>query len=226
MEGKWRVGSRGQGMQFSVSCKYLRERKRKGERRRESSNVCQTLSPEGCVLRDEEEGTCKPRVQKFSVVFSNHSWDEVLKGPQARDLCIIGSFKNTQMAARAKHNVHFRNHKKSFVFSRAERTEAWFQWSMFLLWVSLFSLASAAKGTFFLLQLLFVLCCYDCESRGEILMPHISMRTRAPVYRDFDKAREGARGLHYLPGLEKLIVVGLVSSAIWKIKFNWFDQRP
>lgn len=32
---------------------------------------------------------------------------------------------------------------------------------------------------------------------------------------DSDKAREGARGLHCLPGLEKLIVVGLVSSAMF-----------
>lgn len=32
---------------------------------------------------------------------------EVLKDLEAGDLCIIGSFKNPEMAARGKYNVHF-----------------------------------------------------------------------------------------------------------------------
>lgn len=81
---------------------------------------------------------------------------EVLKDLWAGDLCIIGSFKNPEMAARAKYNVHFWNHKKSFVLQQAELTEVEFQWSMFWLWVSLFSLASLPRKPFS-----YFACCFS-----------------------------------------------------------------
>lgn len=52
------------------------------------------------------------------------------------------------------------------------------------------------------------------------------MRTGPLFTFDSDKpVREHGVSIN-LPQLEKLLVVGLVSSAIWKIKFSWFDQRP
>lgn len=106
---------------------------------------------------------------------------EVLKDLWARDLCIIGSFKNPEMAARAKYNVHFWNHKKSFVLQQAELTEVEFQWSMFWLWVSLFSLASLPRKPFLTSPVVFLLVLQLQKSRQDLDAPYLN-ENWLPVY--------------------------------------------
>lgn len=130
------------------------------------------------------------------------------------------------MAARAKYNVHFWNHKKSFVFSRLNWVELSFSEACFCFGCHYLVWHLPPREPFSYFNCCFSCFCYNWESRGKILMLHIWMRTGPLFTFDSDKATERAWGLHYLPKLEKLLVVGFVSSAIWKIKFSWFDQRP